>query len=480
MQNTQLIKILRSFSSEETNAFTDFIYSPFFNKSKTVQKLWDVIKKYAPEYDSIELDREKVFALVFQGKEYNYGTMKNLIHSATGLAEKFLEVYFHQQDKFQHDYNTLVYCIVKYYPDMFNKKFAKIMSDFEDTKEGMEFHYLYKYMLMRLGASFAGLESRRDKILFEEGESLIYFSLIHLFQVTHNMEIFKINENYNPEYNLTEEFLKSLDVKGFLDKVKAASPKHFTVVNLYYYMHLVIKEPENNEYFYAFKDMVAESEKFLHEYEFGSLTSCILNILNKRSFSGIKGTLQDAAGFHKFLISAKSKIGETENKISTFYLINIIRIFAMVKDVSLVKQTLENAKDIIIEKDKDIIFNFYSAYLYYAQDKYNNSLEHAARIKPDSDNLKITLKSLQIKCYFEIGEADAFMYALNAYRQLLYRNENLSCSTKEYNKNFLTSINSLFDYKYFKKGDLTDIKFEILKNKMTDKEWILQKTEELE
>ena len=476
MHNSQLIKTLRTFSKEELSSFNDFIYSPFFNKSKTVHKLWEELKKYYPDFENPALEKEKMFNTIFNGKEYNYGTMKNLIHSVTTLAEKFLEIYFHEQDKFQHDYNTLVYCIVKYYPEMFNKKFAKTMKDFDDSKEGMDFHYLYKYQLTRLGASFAGLESKRDTILYEQGESLIYFSLIHLFQVMHNMRILD-NENHNRENNLTKEFIEGIDIEAFLEKVKKFSPKHYKVVSIYYYMYLCRKEPENDHYFNTFKDLVVGSKDFLHEYEFGAIANCVSNFVIEREYKGIKGSMKDAAEYQQFLIDTKFFMGETDSNISLLTLLHNLKVFSDAKDIERLQNFYESTKHKILKKDEDTAENFYFAYLYYAKSEYNKCLQYCARIKPEISQVKLRIKALQIKCYFELGEVNAFTYTLDAYRQLLYRADFINERIKNYTKNFLNSINSLFDYKYFQKGILSDIQFEISKNNMPNKEWITMKME---
>ena len=90
MLKSSLLEILRTFSKQELIKFEDFVMSPYFNKKENVLKLFLEIKKYAPEFSSDNLEKEKVWKNMFPEKEYNYGIMKNFIHDLTGLSEKFI------------------------------------------------------------------------------------------------------------------------------------------------------------------------------------------------------------------------------------------------------------------------------------------------------------------------------------------------------------------------------------------------------
>lgn len=473
------IKILKSFNQHEINDFNDFLNSPYFNKSGTVIKLWDVINQYAPLYDNPELKKENLFRIVFRKKEYNYGTMKNLIHSFTTLLERYLELKFHEDDKFQNDYNSLVYCIVKFYPELFGRKFTKIMKDYKDLKEGVDLHYLFRYLIMRLGSSFGGLNDKLNYDIFKQGESLIYFFLIHFFQVQHNISVLKNRQNYIVKDNLMENFLNALDIKKLMGSIKKKSPKDFQVINLYYHIYLCRNEPGNNEYFFALKNMVFNSVDTLHEFEQEYALNALQNTLHNRADSGIVGAAKDTIEYYKFILKHSFNIGNTESKINFNLFCTAVKNLFEAKD----KKTAQKFYAAYIEKtisdDKTNIENFYRAYSAFYERKFNNALEYSANIKPKIEKNKLSIKELQIRCYYELNESDAFKYSLDSFRHLLYRNESVSDNIKTFNKNFLNILNSLFEYKVSQKGNLDDIEFETKKINMINKEWILHKIDEL-
>lgn len=461
-------------------SFADFIYSPFFNKSKTVHRLWEGVKKYSPEFEHPDLEKEKMFAIVFPDKDYNYGTMKNLIHSLTLLVEKFLEINSYEEDKFQQVYNSLNSCLTKYFPEMFRKKFDKSIKELENLSEGGEQHYLYKYQLQWMASALAGLESKKDMVVFGQAESLICFFLIHLFKIKHNIMTFYIEDNYVEENDLAEIFLKNIDMGKVLEGIKKVNPQDYDIVNLYYHMHLCRRDPGNDNYFLPYKKMLLNSKNFLHDDEFNSLAKTFPNVMNQRAYMGIKGTKKETAEFFKFLIDSGIHLGNTGSKISPTYFVAIIKYLLQVKDFEYAERFFEKFNSDIAGKDKENLRNYYMSYLCYEKNDIYKSLEYSGKIKPDVNMYKFGIKILQIKCYFALGESEPFKYTLDAYRQLLYRADFVNENLKKYTKNFLNSVNALFEYKVFQKGDLAEIKFDILNNKMSNKEWIIEKMEEIE
>ncbi len=479
MISPQLIKILRSFSPEERESLNDFVYSPYFNKSASIHRLWEALKMFAPEFEDPDLSKEKIFEMVYGNKEYKYATIKNLIFTFTGLLEQFMELKSHERNKFQNEYNTLVYSIVRYLPEMFKKKFANIIKDYKNKSEGLDLHYLYKYLLIRHYTSFSALESKKNKILFEQGDSLIHFFLIHLFQVHYNIKVYYSSENYSQENNLVEKLLNILDLEKILAEIRLNNPKDFQIVNVHYYSYLCQTDPENDGYFYQYKKLLLSLQKTLHRSDFKTLSNNFLNILNERSFAGVKGTKNETAEFSIFLFSHGIDFGNTVSKISLITFSKNIKNFFEVLNRNYAEKFYERFKDRLIEKDKENMKNYYLAFLHYSKSEFDKALEYSSRIKMEIDRFKLSVKELQLKCYYELNETESFHYTLDAYRHLVSRNDFINNERKEYTKCFLRVINYLFEYKTSKKDTIASIKIE-MKNKMLNKEWIFEKLKEIE
>jgi hypothetical protein len=53
MEKSKVIDIFRTFSPDELKRFRDFVHSPFHNKNKNVIRLFEILKKYYPDFESI-------------------------------------------------------------------------------------------------------------------------------------------------------------------------------------------------------------------------------------------------------------------------------------------------------------------------------------------------------------------------------------------------------------------------------------------
>lgn len=480
MISAHIINILRSLDGNETERFNDFVYSPFHNKSKTIHKFWEILRKYYPEYKDEFMDKEYLFRLIFGAKKYNYGTMKNLIQTFLELLESFLNIVYHEEDRFQVRYNELAYCIIKFYPDLFKKKFSQVIKEYGKISEGADNHFIFKYQLLRLSASFGSLESKESTILFDQGDTLIHFMLIQLFQIHYNIKVFYNSKNLIQQDNQVEALLNSLSLIEIIDNVRKNNPEAFKAVNLYYYMYLCTDHPENDENFYTYIKLYLNSHKFLHRFEFEGLANTVINIFTNRSYLGIEGTSKETDEFIKKIIKLKVEFGNTDNRISIVHFSKTLKCFFEAEDSVYAQKFFEKYKSRLIEKDKEPMDNYYTANTYYLKKDYNKALEYANKIKAEPGRFKIFIKEFQLKCYYELDEAVQFNYTLKAFRLLVYREDSLNMNRKEYTKNFLNVINALFDCKVDKKQKLDDVKIEIKKNKMVNKEWIIQKLNEIE
>lgn len=93
MNNTQFIKILRTFTPDEIKKFRRFLLSPYFNTNVTLVKLFDHLTKKYRDYSGI--NNNKVFRSLYPGKPVNKKRIRDLSSEMLRLCERFLaEVQF--------------------------------------------------------------------------------------------------------------------------------------------------------------------------------------------------------------------------------------------------------------------------------------------------------------------------------------------------------------------------------------------------
>ena len=78
MNKSKSVQLLSAFSKDELSRSDDFLKSPYFNKNNRVIRLYKELAKDHPEFNSRNIQKEKLYKELFPGKEYNDQIMKNL------------------------------------------------------------------------------------------------------------------------------------------------------------------------------------------------------------------------------------------------------------------------------------------------------------------------------------------------------------------------------------------------------------------
>lgn len=90
MYSTKFTRILKELSPDDIKSFEKWLVSPWCNSNKSLVRLLQKLKKYAPNFDQPNLTKERLYRQVFPKKIYNDSYMDNLMSEANDQIEKFL------------------------------------------------------------------------------------------------------------------------------------------------------------------------------------------------------------------------------------------------------------------------------------------------------------------------------------------------------------------------------------------------------
>ena len=89
MYKTKLIQYLKTFTKTEITQFGKFLQSPYFNNSKLLIQLFQVLKKHHPDFDSKVLERRRISRKLFPNQKFQEKKLSNLFSDMDKLIEKF-------------------------------------------------------------------------------------------------------------------------------------------------------------------------------------------------------------------------------------------------------------------------------------------------------------------------------------------------------------------------------------------------------
>ncbi|MBK9334703.1 MAG: hypothetical protein IPM96_20450 [Ignavibacteria bacterium] len=88
----KVFEILKTFSKNEIIDFKDFLASPFFNDSKKLSKLLELLIKYHPQFQMTSITDNDLSRMISPQIEFNKSTMKALFSNLYKKSLEYLKV----------------------------------------------------------------------------------------------------------------------------------------------------------------------------------------------------------------------------------------------------------------------------------------------------------------------------------------------------------------------------------------------------
>lgn len=478
MQKSNLIELLRIFSPKEFKEFGEFIKSPYFNKNENVVNLYSYIKKYFPDLDDENLAKEIVYEKMTGNKDYNDGFMRTVIFNLSKLCEDFLCDAV--KNNLENDITLLGLYFERGSDKLFEKKMKQV-SDFlsqEKSKDQYHFYCLYRLQALKIAYNSKNRAFLNIKDYHEEDEIKTLDSLLNFYLLASLPE-------YSYFYNQTNVVKLNIQF-NFLDEIIAFLKKskfHEKVPELNLLFHeLLLAMEDDEENYYNLKRIIMEN---IDSYRYGLQFNCIGLLANQavnEYYNGKDKFLIERFEIHNLIIEKglykKFKDGFFDDMLFK----NIVIVGLQLKKIEWTENFINNYIDKLNPDDKENAYNLNTARLLFYKKKYNESLEHIAKIKNIKHiHYKTEIKMLTLMIYYEQSKNDEAVSLIDNYRHFLSNDAVIPEARKERNYNFLKFVNDLIKAKENKSSKIIhDLEYDIKNTPNTyEKEWLLEKVQEL-
>jgi len=475
MLNSNLIKVLGNLSKDELKSFEDFVASPYFNKKPTTATLLKELKKYYPEFKDESLTKENIYSKLYKGKAFNDGVLRNQMSELYKLLLKFLGNEAYNRDIIEFKIKVSKELLLRGLSKTFRNYYDDIKKEYD--KEHLienEYYYWNRAVLD---------EQYEDNLLFNGyvkglevnnlyGNNLIYFFLIKLFKVMHNLHATEVNTNVYYDKSILREFLTPLNTEDLLNRIKEISEKDYNIVSTYYYMSKALMDYNDFDSFNKFHVQVENNYLLFAEGERYTLYILLSNIASHSQVG--KTVLLD---IYKSMLEKKIyKAGEKG------YLNYVL--FSYVLTNAIYKKDLDWLEGFIDKYIGEIDpvyqenMKYYSkAHLYFERKDFNKSLENINRVKADNFMFKHQTYKLILENYYELNEIEQLYFAIDNFRHYI-KKANLPVEWVTYYEGYLTAIRELVKLKEGKETNTFKID-KCISESIGDMTWVKSKLKEI-
>ncbi|MBK8553960.1 MAG: hypothetical protein IPL53_24110 [Ignavibacteria bacterium] len=489
MLKSSLLEILRTFTKEEFLKFEDFINSPYHNKNSNAVKLFSVIKKYSPDYTVDGLNKEIVWNKLFPGKEYNYGTMKNLIHELSKLAMKFIVLEEFDENILEKDV-ILMNCLhERNIPKLFNVKMNELDRQFSKDSFKNDYFFINDFYSAYSKINWIKIYHNRannlndvtEKDLLNSSATFIYSFLIYLFKYYNNVLTDSVNQNFSMEKNILPVFLKDISpeiIDKLLAVVKKQSERDYNILNVFWKMSRSQLNSQNVEYFLDFKKALNDNISILSKWDAKDLFILMINSLNnidpskinieKELFEITNAMLDNGIFFNR------------DGSITSFdYNSYLWRAFNS-GEYEAIKIFSGKYFNRIPKDNSEYSEKISEAYILFGEGKFEKVQAIITSLQHPNFIIKVRMKLLKAKCLYEMNDLITFDSEYKSLYHFLKNNKSLSAKVKNDTKFFFDKVRQMFRLKEkFSSYEYDKLKNEISKASMNKESWLNVKVNEL-
>lgn len=476
MHSSNLFEIISTFSKDEFKEFGDLVKSPFFNTNKSLIALYEIIRKYFPDLSSKTLTKERAFKKLFPGEKYNDSRMRLLIHRLNLLAEEYLT----QIKGKEFDYWQKIFLLGELKSRRLYRAYEKHLNEAkqlnEDKNKNTNEYYFVQFTIENqdLGAQVSKHLDANEKAILKEklnlaNSSMYCFSVLNILKYSLFIENIKYRMNVDLHESMLEEILQHVKEHDY-----SAHP----IIMIYYYLNLLILDPDTEKNFIKVKEIFFNNEKDIHHIDAMNIYINLENYLSKLSRRDHTKLKNELFGLYKRRL-------EKGNYKLAGYMPN--QLFKRITRASLMQGDLEFAEKFIAKYKKDLkpelkdsAVSYANALIAFHKKDYRKVLELLSVAYIEDLSHKIDVKNLALITLYEAGDYDSLRLALDTYRHFLKNNKILSEPVIKRSETIIKVMRNLNNYKTGKDINPNKIKNEFYSNRdIEHREFFTKKIEEL-
>lgn len=439
MKNTKLVALLKKLSSTELRRFHEYTFSPFFNKNKKVQHLVNILLENAPDFDSMALEKRKVFEKIYTNQQYNELQINNVISDLLQLLYGFLaQQHFSKQTLLQKKY-VLKELFQKDAPQHFEKTIRRYQQ-LEAKKEEHSFDFfLEKKDFYSQLDQFVQTKIKRqfDENLQLESDYLDLSYFINKLHIACNMisRNTVINANYHCD---------------FLDEILVFCKKnnHFEnhpALQIYFKTIQMLEGKGEESFYFDLKKSLVEHYRIFPKEEIFTLYNYALNFCIKKINSGQDAFYQEILELYKVLLD--QKIIFLDGHLSQWTYKNIVTTAIRLKEFEWTENFIYEYQNTLLANERNNALAYNLATLFHAQGDFRNAIFQLQNVEFTDTSYHLGAKIIQLKSYYELNEGEAFFALIEAFKKYILRSKDLSDYRKKANANFLKLAKKIFQIK---------------------------------
>jgi hypothetical protein len=483
MLKHQLLEILKTLTDFEKKKFGKFLSSPYFTNSPKILKLYRILKKFHPNYNSPKLNKHNIHRKLDYGLPYNDSTIRNLIYDLQEYAERYLKqqnfdykpikgfIYSRQEfiNRGLHD----LYEINVDNTDLRLEKSPYFDTDYAMDKfllEDDKFHYSF---LNNKPIANAIPEKLNDGLV----SILVYFTA----QSIKNVEYLV---SYTRKYGIKKQdafiadFVKVVDFEKLNSFVKKYSSQN-VMIDTYLCLLKAFVNFDNENYYNDFKKALIKNADKLSEDDKNYLFMRLKYYCTMKGFQSKKSKINfEKELFEIYDLTLKKGYYKTNTNpyLPLDLFKDILQQGLKLKKYPWTESFISENKNKLRPENRKDMYLYSMALLNFDKSHIENSLNYLKKINNVQFIYNLEVHDMMLRILIDSKQYEKAINLIDNYKESIWHDEITPEDKKDYHSNFVSYANKLIKHKL--SGNHVDLKAiakDIEMSNVLNKQWLIDK-----
>ncbi|MCO6489844.1 MAG: hypothetical protein J5I98_15615 [Phaeodactylibacter sp.] len=410
MEKSLLYQAARQLGRRDAQQFEKWLRSPFFNQDEAVLRLWAYLAECRWDL-GLSPEKEKGFAAAYSGKPFQGQKMRLLMSRLYKQLEQFLAYSELARDKRLHQYHLARAFRRRKLWGHFQRALGQAQQHLDGDSARNAAYYTHRLQLQEEAHHLQSTNDPTEATHLQEMADVTDRAYL-IRRLRQSCLLLAHSTVYHPDFDpgpmpALLRFAESRELTG--------EP----AIGLYYYCYRMLLHPESEKGFRAFQSRLFEDGDCVSAVELRDLYLLAINYCVRQVNDG-------RHSFYRELYMLYQKGLETgsllENGVlSRFTYHNIVATGLQAGEQEWVEQFIHQFRDALERPYRESSFSFCLARLEYARKRFGEALSLLQKANYRDPLLNLATKTLQLKIYYESGEAGLLAAHLDAMANYIRR-----------------------------------------------------------
>ena len=473
MKLSKIATLLATFSPASLYRFRKYLGSPFFNENPDLIKLFDLlVQEVIPDREEA-LEKEGLWSALFSTTPYNDLTLRRLNSELVRHALSFLGMERFRSEPFWEAEAVL--------PDLLDPGLAKhfdgVVRQVQLLRQKEPAHSLVSHYHQHRIEFFRHQQvetsgQKPDTLEFLEAADFHLDCYYFAQKLKNHCDALGYQKTLALEADLGR-------IPGLLEYLQHSPFAGVPLVKGYLLALQMLLHPEEESFFQALRALLQSTGKQLAKGERQTLFIHLMNYCIDTKINKGRTEYFDEL-FQLYQVALDQEIILEEGILDPFHYKNIITVGLRIQAFDWTEHFIQQYTPLLPEAHQANAHTYNLAKVYFQQHAYEKVIGQLREVEYQDQVYALGARLMLLKTYFELGEFLALDSLSDSFRIFLQRHKRISRDVKQQYLNVLRFVKKLSNIRPKDNAALEKIRKQVFDcPALADKDWILEKIEEL-